>query len=82
MIIFVLKNGEYDKLPRPEGYGGQNLLDYYNIPKDAKFTYVNHINAAKDHTVVSYNGKEFQIRSERLIEVHELREEKLNKILE
>lgn len=75
--IVILKDGEFDKLPTPECYRGLNMLQYHNIPKDAKFTVDGF---QDDNTCLRYEFRAMQIKTSRLIDILEQREHRLNEL--
>jgi hypothetical protein len=78
-MILILKEGEFEKLPKPECYRYQNMLEFHNIPHDARFTFVK---ISGDHTEVTYDGRRgIQILSDRLIDINELRNQKIESII-
>ena len=82
----ILKEGEFDKLPRPEDFGFKNILEYHNLDEYTIFDVHKCTSFADDDTndkylIIIYNDITIEMRAERFITVEELRDTKLNQLI-
>jgi hypothetical protein len=74
----ILKEGEFDKLPRPKDFGYQNVLEYYDIPRDTVFDVYR---MSRNFFVVQYNDHMIEMIADRFISIEEIRDNKLNQLI-
>jgi hypothetical protein len=79
----ILKEGEFDKLPRPEDFGYQNILEYHSIPKDTVFDVYRSAGYTgnNEFVILEYHGITIEMNADRFITIEELRDEKLNQLI-
>jgi hypothetical protein len=74
----ILKEGEFDKLPRPKDFGYKNILEYRGIDKYFEFTVFKRY---AENIVVEYNGLLIEFYAERFTTIQEVRDNKLNELI-